>query len=78
MKQTGDESQLCILMDNLLSELTMKQQNNMSNSQWYEKFTTRINVAESVGVEFNIFRLMNCKYQFQDMRAPLKIGSTSI
>ena len=58
MKQTGDEYQPCNLTDNLLAVLTMKQPNNMSNSQWYEKFNTRVDVAESVGVEFDVYRSM--------------------
>jgi hypothetical protein len=30
----------------------------MSNAQWYEKFNTRVDVAESVGVEFDVFKSM--------------------
>ena len=58
MKQTGDEYQPCNLVDNLLGVLTIKQPNNMSNAQWYERFNTQVDVAESVGVEFNMFRSM--------------------
>jgi len=50
LKQTGDEYQPCNLVENLLAVLTMKQQNNQSNALWYEKFSTRVDVAESVGV----------------------------
>ena len=55
MKQTGDEYAPCNLVDHLLAVLTMRQPNNMSNSQWYEKFNTRVDVAESVGVKFDQF-----------------------
>ena len=55
MQQTGDEYPAINLVDNLLAVLTLKQQNNQSNTQWYEKLNTRVDVAESVGVEFNNF-----------------------
>jgi hypothetical protein len=58
MKQTGDEYQPTNLVDNLLAVLLLKQPNNMSNAQWYEKFNTRVDVAESVGVEFDVFKSM--------------------
>ena len=45
-------------MDNLLSVLTVKQPNNFTNAQWYEKFNTRVDVAESVGIKFDIFACM--------------------
>jgi hypothetical protein len=50
MKQTGDEYPPQNLLENLLAVFTMKQQPNQSNAQWYEKFGTRVDVAESVGV----------------------------
>ena len=55
MKQTGDEYPPHNLMENLLVVLTLKLQNNQSNAVWYEKFNTRVDVAESVGVQFNNF-----------------------
>ncbi len=55
LKQTGDEYQQHNLVDNLLAVLTLKQQNNQSNAQWYEKLNTRVDVAESVGVRFDSF-----------------------
>jgi hypothetical protein len=55
MKQTGDEYPPHNLMENLLAVLTLKQQNNQSNAVWYEKFNTRVDVAESVGVQFDNF-----------------------
>jgi len=58
MKQSGDEYQATNIVDNLLAVLTMKQQNNMSNPHWYERLNTRVDVAESVGVKFDIFRCM--------------------
>lgn len=55
MKQTGDEFPPSNLVDNLLAVLTLKQPNNLSNTQWYEKLNTRVDVAESVGVKFDMF-----------------------
>ncbi len=55
MKQTGDEYPPSNLIDNLLAVLTIKQQNNQSNAQWYKKLNTRVDVAESVGVQFTNF-----------------------
>ena len=37
------------LIDNLLAVMTMRQQSNQSNTQWYEKLNMRVDVAESVG-----------------------------
>ena len=50
MKQTGDEYPPHNLVENLLAVLTLKQQSNQSNAQWYEKLNTRVDVAESVGI----------------------------
>ncbi len=55
MKQTGDEYTPHNLVENLLAVLTLKQQPNQSNAQWYEKLNTRVYVAESVGVHFDNF-----------------------
>jgi hypothetical protein len=55
MQQTGDEYPASNLVDNLLAVLMMKQNTNQSNTQWYEKLNTRVDVAESVGVEFTNF-----------------------
>ena len=30
----------------------------MSNAQWYEQFCTRVDVAESMGVEFDSFKCL--------------------
>jgi hypothetical protein len=38
MKQTGDEYPPCNVINNLLSVLLMKQQQNMSNAQRYKQF----------------------------------------
>ncbi len=51
MIQTGDEYPAHNLVENLLAGLTLKQQSNQSNAQWYEKLNTRVDVAESVGVQ---------------------------
>jgi hypothetical protein len=58
MKQTGDEYPPHNLLENIMAVFTMKQQNNQSNSQWYEKFCTRVDVAESVGVRFDAFECL--------------------
>ena len=55
MKQTGDEYPPHNLVENLLAVLTLKQQSNQSNAQWYEKLNTRVDVAESVGIRFDNF-----------------------
>ena len=55
MKQTGDEYPPHNLMENLMAVLTLKQQNNQTNAIWYEKLNTRVDVAESVGVQFDNF-----------------------
>ena len=56
MKQTGDEYPSCNIVDSLLSVLLIKQQLNQSNAQLYERFCTRVDVAESMGVTFDSFR----------------------
>ncbi len=48
MQQTGDEYPPNNLVDNLLAVLTLKQQNNQTNTQWYEKQNTQVDVTESV------------------------------
>ncbi|MGL6132320.1 MAG: hypothetical protein ACRCZ9_11980, partial [Fusobacteriaceae bacterium] len=58
MKQTGDEYPPSNVVDNLLAVLLMKQQTNQSNAQWYEKLNTRVDVAESVGVQFDSFKCL--------------------
>ncbi len=58
MKQTGDKYPPCNVVNNLLSVLLMKQQQNMSNTQWYKQFYMRVDVAELVGVQFNSFKCL--------------------
>jgi len=58
MTQTGDEYEAASIVDHLLSVLTLKMPNNVSCTQGYEKFNTHVDVAESVGVHFDIFRPM--------------------
>ena len=58
MKQTRDEYSPCNIVDNLLSMLLMKQQQNMSNAQWYKQFCMRVDVTESMGVTFDSFRCL--------------------
>ena len=42
-------------MENLLAVFTLKQQSNQTNAVWHEKLNTRVDVAESVRVEFDKF-----------------------
>ena len=58
MKQTGDKYLPYNLVDNLLFMLLMKQQQSISNRQWYGQFCTRADAAESVGVQFDSFRCL--------------------
>ena len=55
MKQTKDEYPPRNIVDNLLSVLLIKQQQNISNAQWYEQFCTRVDIAELMGVTFDSF-----------------------
>ncbi len=38
-----------------MAVLPLKQQNNQSNAQWYEKLNARVDIAKSLGVQFNNF-----------------------
>ena len=55
MKQTDDEYAPSNLVDHFLAVFTMKQPTNLSNPQWCDKFDTCVDIAESVGVEFDQF-----------------------
>jgi hypothetical protein len=55
MEQSRDEYAAHNLVENLMGVLTLKQQINQSNAQWYKKLNTRVDVAESVGVQFDNF-----------------------
>ena len=58
MKQTDDEYAPSNLVDHMMAVLSMKQPNNLSNSLWREKLDTRVDVAESIGVEFDQFTII--------------------
>ena len=58
MKQTGDEYTPCNIVDNLLSVLLMKQQQSMSNAQWYKQICKRVDVAEYMVVTFESFKCL--------------------
>jgi hypothetical protein len=55
MKQTDDEYAPSNLVDHYQAVFNLKQPNGLSNSLWREKLDTRVDVAESVGVEFDQF-----------------------
>ncbi len=55
MKQTGNKYPPQNLVKNMLAVLMLKQQTNQSNAQWYEKLNTRVDVTESVGIQFDNF-----------------------
>ena len=58
MKQTDDEYAPSNLVEHVMAVFGMKQPNNLSNSLWREKLDTRVDVAESIGVEFDQFTIM--------------------
>ena len=58
MKQTDDEYAPSNLVDHIMAVFSMKQPNNLSNSLWREKLDTRVDVAESIGVEFDQFTVI--------------------
>ena len=58
MKQTDDEYAPSNLVDHVNAVFNMKQPNNLSNNIWREKLDTRVDVAESVGVEFDQFTML--------------------
>ena len=51
LKQTEDQYPVAAVWEQLVSVYSAKQ-GNMTNNEWYERFTTKIEVAESVGCEF--------------------------
>ena len=58
MRQTDDEYAPSNLVDHIMAVFGMKQPNNLSNSLWREKLDTRVDVAESIGVEFDQFTVI--------------------
>jgi len=51
LRQTEDQYPVAAVWEQLVSVYSSKQ-GNMTNNEWYERFTTKIEVAESVGCEF--------------------------
>ncbi len=51
LRQTEDQYPVAAVWKQLVSVYSSKQ-GNMTNNEWYEQFTTKIEVAESVGCEF--------------------------
>lgn len=58
MRQTDDEYAPSNLVDHVNAVFNMKQPTNLSNNLWREKLDTRVDVAESVGVEFDQFSML--------------------
>ena len=51
LKQTEDQYAHSAVTEQIIAVYTTKQ-GNLSNAQWYEQFNTRVDVANSVGVDF--------------------------
>ena len=51
LKQTEDQYPVAALWEQL-SNVTNAKQGTMTNNEWYDRYTTKIEVAESVGVSF--------------------------
>jgi hypothetical protein len=56
MKQTEDQYPVAALWEQLCN-VTLAKQGNMTNIEYYERFNTKIDVAESVGVSFDYERI---------------------
>ncbi len=56
MKQTEDQYPVAALWEQLCN-VTQARQGNMTNIEYYERFNTKIDVAESVGVSFDFERI---------------------
>ena len=52
MKQTKDQYPVAVLWEQL-SNVAKAKQGNSTNNEWYERFNTKVEVAESVGVSFD-------------------------
>ncbi len=52
LKQTEDQYPVAVLWEQLCN-VTNAKQGNMTNNEWYDRFNTKVEVAESVGVSFD-------------------------
>ena len=59
LRQTEDQYPVAAVWEQLVSVYSSKQ-GNMTNNEWYERFTTKIEVAELVGCEFEFPKIWEC------------------
>ncbi len=52
MKRTENQYPVAVLWEQL-SNVANAKQGNSTNNEWYERFNTKVEVAESVGVSFD-------------------------
>ena len=56
LKQTEDQYPVAALWEQLCN-VTNAKQGNMTNNEWYDRFNTKVEVAESVGVSFDFEKI---------------------
>jgi hypothetical protein len=56
LKQTEDQYPVAALWEQL-SNVANAKQGNSTNNEWYDRFNTKVEVAESVGVSFNFEKI---------------------
>lgn len=56
LKQTEDQYPIAALWEQLCN-VTNAKQGNLTNNEWYDRFNTKVEVAESVGVSFEFKRI---------------------
>ena len=56
LKQTEDQYPVAALWEQLCN-VTNAKQGNMTNNEWYDRFNTKVEVAESVGVSFHFEKI---------------------
>jgi hypothetical protein len=56
LKQTEDQYPVAVLWE-LLSNVANAKQGNLTNNEWYDRFNTKVEIAESVGVSFDFEKI---------------------
>ena len=56
LKQTEDQYPVTALWEQLTNVVNAKQ-GNLTNNKWYDRFNTKVEVAKSVGVNFNFEKI---------------------
>ena len=56
LKQSEDQYPLAALWEQL-TNVTNARQGNLTNNKWYDRFNTKVEVAESVGVSFDFEKI---------------------